>query len=94
LFKHRGHVEPRETDTRENVDVEEAKPVFVGDLVEGFGFEDAEVVDEDIDGGERVVKFIGGSGGRKIAGEELEFGGGILFEDFVARRSRTRRFGR
>ena len=46
-----GQVQARQADAAQHVDLEEAQPVVVGDVLERLRLEDAEVVDEDLDAG-------------------------------------------
>jgi hypothetical protein len=58
-----------ETDSAEDVGLEDAEPVGVGDVGEGFGLVDAEIIDEDVGVGD-------------LSGEGLcAYGGGWVGDD-------------
>ena len=58
---HRRQHQAREPHAAQHVDLEEAAPVVVGNLLERLGFEDAEVVDEDLDARVAVHDVLGGA---------------------------------
>jgi len=49
LLEHARHIGPRQPDARHHVDVEEAVPIFIGNVEERLRLENAGVVDENID---------------------------------------------
>ncbi len=64
---HPGQVGADEPDGGEHVDLEVAAPLLVVDLQRGSGPEDAEVVDEDVDGGHGIDDCGGAVRGRQVA---------------------------
>ncbi len=65
----RGQIVPAQAHAAEHVDLEEAKPIGIRNLLEGFGLEDAEIVDQDLDvrvfGDDLVHAFAGSQVGRE-----------------------------
>jgi hypothetical protein len=76
LFAHAGEVVAGEADAAHDVDLEEAEPFGVGDLSEWFGIEDADVVDEDVGGGEGGDDGFGAGGAGEVGGDSGDVGVG------------------
>ncbi len=64
-----GRHEARQPHAAQHVDVEEARPVGIGDVLERLRLEDAEVVDQDLDAGVGRDQRFGGGRGAQVAGE-------------------------
>jgi hypothetical protein len=69
---HARQIPARETDAGEHVDLPVAPPRVVVDLEHGLRLEDAEVVDEDVDVGERGRHRLGPRGGRDVGGDAVD----------------------
>src|SRR5437763_12593990 len=70
-----------QADAAEHVDLEEAPPVVIGDLIEGLGLEDAEIVYQDIDRRE-LSNHLGRPGfGSKISSDAMR--GSAFLHSFI-----------
>ena len=67
-----GQVGAGEADAAHRVDFEEAEPVGIGDVFEGLGLVDPEVVDEDVYGGELRQEFGDALFGAEVGGDAAE----------------------
>jgi hypothetical protein len=68
----------RQANSAQHVGLEEAQPVFVGDLLEGLGFEDAEVVDEDVDLGQLCDHVAAALGLSEVQRDAVDAGSGDI----------------
>src|SRR6185312_6310808 len=82
-FSHPRQKRPAEADAGHDVDLEETQPVVVGNFFEGLGFEDAEVVDEDVNVAEPADEGGAAFFVAEIAGDAFDAGVGHFGVQFV-----------
>jgi hypothetical protein len=61
----------RKPDAAEHVNLEEADPIFIGDLSERHWLENAQIVDEHIDIGQAASQDVAPGGGAEIRGDAI-----------------------
>src|ERR1700677_4118217 len=78
---HAGEIHAAEADAAEDVDVEKAEPVLVGDGLEGLGLVDAEVIHEDVEVGDLCGEALDVGGMGEVADEGIDGRGGAAIGD-------------
>jgi hypothetical protein len=76
----------------QDIDVEKAQPVGIGDIFERLGFEDAQIVDQDFHIRMAPRQFVGRGGRAQVAREARHVTAGFRFHAshrFIHRRLRT-----
>src|SRR3954447_14249789 len=73
---HSRQIRTRQSHAAHHVDVKEALPFAIVDFLECLAFEYAEVVDQDVNGGEAPRQRFRRSGGGEIAGKAIKFSAG------------------
>lgn len=82
FFSHAGEIVAGEADAAENVDLEEAEPIGVGNLCEGFDLEGSQVIDQDVCLRHSLGEKFDSAGGAQIGGDTLEVCRFVVLADF------------
>src|ERR1700722_10938283 len=82
FFAHAREIMTREAHAAHNVGFEEAHPIFVGNFFEGFWFEDAHVIDQDVHGLDRLDQFRATVSIGNVGGNAGDIGAGMSFSNF------------
>jgi hypothetical protein len=70
---HARQIRPAQAHATKDVDVEEPPPFLVGNFIERLGFKYSQVIDQDVDGREKLDQIFGCCSCAQVSGTFLDF---------------------